>query len=77
MAVIFSDGFEHASGDEISEWFDVNKRWFTDVLSFFCVKCHCRTTIGVPKGEMTTIGDVVCPVCKDVLLLTTFTAQSH
>jgi hypothetical protein len=77
MALIYVDGFESASDDGVSEWSSAHKRGFTDVLSFICVKCHCRTTIGVPKGEMTTIGDVVCPLCKQVLMLTTFTAHAE
>ena len=49
MALIYVDGFESASDDGVSEWSSAHKRGFTDVLSFICVKCHCRTTIGVPK----------------------------
>jgi hypothetical protein len=77
MALIFSGGFEFVEGDEIFlEWISASRQEFTDVLSFTCVKCHCRTTVAVPKGYPVTIGDVVCPLCKQVLLLTTFTAQS-
>ena len=77
MALMHSDGLHHWYGEGVdwaNKWVNESKQEFTDALSFNCVKCQCRTTNSVPTGKPVTIGDVVCPVCKDVLLLTTFTA---
>jgi hypothetical protein len=51
-----------------------SKQEFRDALSFTCVKCQCHTIISVPTGKPVTISDVACPVCREVLLLTTFIA---
>ena len=77
MAIMFSDGSHRWYGEGVdwsNNWVSGCTQEFTDALSFTCLRCHCRTTISVPKGEAVTIGDVLCPVCKEVLLLTTFTA---
>jgi hypothetical protein len=73
MALMFSDGFEFRTGDEVSEWLEQNKQEFVDAVSYACVRCHCKTTISIPKGETVEMADLCCPVCKEVLL-TSFVA---
>ena len=80
MGPMHSDGLHYwyeEGVDWANNWVTESKQEFTDALSFICVKCQCRTTISVPKGEPVTIRHVICPVCKEVLLLTTFTALAQ